>query len=343
MKRALITGIGGQDGIYLSNLLLDKGYEVHGLVRSVDRNPNIPGAAKLHEGDLVDTDSVRSIILESQPDEIYNLAAQSHVGTSFQVPEYTGNVTGLGVVRILDVIRAEGLDRHVRFYQASSSELYGLVQQVPQDEETPFHPRSPYGVAKLYAYWSVVIYREAYGIHASNGILFNHESPLRGEGFVTKKVAQGAARIAAGLDVKLSLGNLDAKRDWGHAREYVEAMWLMLQAVEPDDYVIATGVQASIRDFTTEAFRLVGIELTWQGSGVEEVGINQKTGQIVVDVNPEFYRVADVVNIVGNADKAARKLGWRPTLGMKEIVGEMVECELSSLRGHACLESSIVK
>ncbi len=328
MKKALITGVAGQDGIYLSRLLLEKGYEVHGMARAVDLPERVPSEVKLHMGDLVQTDRIREILGEVEPDEVYNLAAQSHVGESFRSAEYTGNVTGLGVVRLLDAIRELGLERKTKFYQASSSELYGLVQEVPQNEDTPFHPRSPYGVAKLYGFWTVVTYREAYEIHACNGILFNHESPLRGEGFVTRKISRGAARISLGLQDKLELGNLNAKRDWGHAKEFVEAMWLMLQAPGPDDFVIATGIQASIRDFAEQAFLAVGLKLKWEGSGVEEVGIDRATGRTLVQVNPQFYRVADVENIVGDASKAHRMLGWRPKVGLSELVSEMVEHDL---------------
>lgn len=319
MKTALITGITGQDGSYLAELLLDKGYEVHGITRRL----SVPGTQRidhllkdgriiLHEGDLTDSSTLQKIISEVLPDELYNLAAQSHVGTSFEAAEYTANVDALGVLRLLEAIRAAGIDDACRFYQASTSELYGKVQEVPQNEGTPFHPYSPYAVAKQYGFWSVKEYRDAYGMHASNGILFNHESERRGENFVTRKITRAAGRIACGLQQVLELGNLSSLRDWGYAKDYVECMWLMLQQDQPDDYVIATGVQHSVREFATWAFENVGISLEWEGEGVDEVGRNVSTGAIVVRVNPAFYRPTDVVDLLGDPSKAERVLGWNP-------------------------------
>ncbi|HJP84155.1 MAG TPA: GDP-mannose 4,6-dehydratase [Fimbriimonadaceae bacterium] len=339
MKTALITGISGQDGYYLAHLLSGKGYEVHG----VSRTPALVRDLEfvhLHGANLTDRNRLLELVEEVRPDEIYNLGAQSHVGSSFDQAEYTGDVDGLGVIRLLDSLRAAGLADRTRFYQASSSELYGLVQEVPQSESTPFHPRSPYGVAKLYAYWTVVTYREAYGIHASNGILFNHESPRRPTTFVTRKISQAAARISLGLQDKVSLGNLNARRDWGHAREYVEAMWRMLQHPAPDDYVVATGTQFSIRDFVAEAFRAVGIELEWEGEDVHEVGRDSKTGIVRVDVDPAFFRIADVENIVGDATKAKLNLNWEPKFTLKDIVCEMVESDLKLAESESLLMRS---
>lgn len=319
MKKALITGITGQDGSYLAEFLLEKGYEVHGIVRraSVSTTQRIDhllakNEVKLHEGDLSDSTSIIRIIKEVEPDEIYNLAAQSHVQVSFAAAEYTGNVDALGVLRILDAIHILGLDKKTKVYQASTSELYGKVEECPQNENTPFHPYSPYAVAKQYGFWMMREYREAYGIFASNGILFNHESERRGENFVTRKITLAAARIACGLQDHLELGNLDSLRDWGYAKDYVECMWLILQHREPDDFVIATGIQHTVRDFTTLAFKYVGIDLEWKGSGVEEKGYDKKTGKMLVCVNEEWFRPTDVVNLWGDPSKAKAVLGWNP-------------------------------
>ena len=319
MKKALITGITGQDGSYLAELLLSKGYEVHGLTRraSISNTARIDhllakNAITLHDGDLADSSSIIKILAGIRPDEIYNLAAQSHVGVSFDVPEYSGDVDALGVLRILDAIHTLGLDKTTRFYQASTSELYGKVEEVPQSETTPFHPYSPYAVAKQYGFWITREYRDAYGIYACNGILFNHESERRGENFVTRKITLAAGRIACGLQDKLYLGNLSSLRDWGYAKDYVECMWLLLQQDKPDDFVIATGVQHTVREFTTLAFAADGIELEWQGEGMDEKGIDKKTGKILVEVSPDFFRPTDVVNLWGNPTKARTVLGWDP-------------------------------
>ncbi len=317
MKKALITGITGQDGSYLAELLLEKGYEVHGIIRRVSmpntqRIGHILDSLIIHEGDLTDSSSIFRIIQKVQPDEIYNLAAQSHVQVSFEAAEYTGDVDALGVLRILEAVHSAGLDQTCRVYQASTSELYGKVEECPQDENTPFHPYSPYAVAKQYGYWMIRQYREAYGIFACNGILFNHESERRGETFVTRKITRAAGRIAVGLQDHLELGNLDSLRDWGYAKDYVECMWLILQQAEPDDYVIATGVQHTVREFTTLAFAHDGIELEWRGTGLDEKGYDRKTGKMMVCVNPKWYRPTDVVNLWGNPEKAKTKLGWNP-------------------------------
>ncbi len=339
MKKALITGITGQDGSYLAEFLLEKGYEVHGIKRRASsfntariehlyQDPHDPDVRfRLHYGDLSDTNSLTSIIQVVQPDEIYNLAAQSHVAVSFESPEYTANVDALGTLRMLDAIHTLGMARDVRFYQASTSELYGLVRETPQKETTPFHPRSPYGVAKLYAYWITVNYREAYGMFACNGILFNHESPVRGETFVTRKITRGLARLKVGLQDCVFLGNLDAKRDWGHARDYVEMMWMMLQQSEPDDYIIATGQQFSVRDFVNAAAVELGMKLTWHGSGADEQAFNER-GQRVVAVDPHYFRPAEVGTLVGDASKARAKLGWAPKVRFRELVAEMVAEDL---------------
>ena len=317
MKKALITGITGQDGSYLAELLLEKGYEVHGIIRrsSVPTTGRIDGILDkviLHEGDMTDSSSIMKIVLEVKPEEVYNLAAQSHVHVSFEAAEYTGDVDALGVLRILEAVHNAGLDKTCRIYQASTSELYGKVEECPQNEQTPFHPYSPYAVAKQYGFWMIRQYREAYGMFACNGILFNHESERRGETFVTRKITRAAGRIAVGLQDHLELGNLDSLRDWGYAKDYVECMWLILQQEEPDDYVIATGVQHSVREFTTLAFRNDGIELEWKGSGTEEKGYDKKTGKMLVCVNPKWYRPTDVVNLWGDPTKARTKLGWNP-------------------------------
>jgi GDPmannose 4,6-dehydratase len=339
MKKALITGITGQDGAYLAEFLLEKGYEVHGIKRRASsfntaridhlyQDPHDPDVRfRLHYGDLTDANSLTRVIQSVQPQEIYNLAAQSHVGVSFESPEYTADVDALGTLRILDAVQTLGMTRDVRFYQASTSELYGLVWETPQKETTPFHPRSPYGVAKLYAYWITVNYREAYGMYACNGILFNHESPVRGETFVTRKITRGLARIKVGLQDCVFLGNLDAKRDWGHARDYVEMQWLMLQQEEPDDFVIATGQQFSVREFVIAAATELGMKLTWRGQGADEQAFNER-GQRVVAVDPHYFRPAEVDALVGDASKARAKLGWEPKVSFRELVAEMVAGDL---------------
>ncbi len=340
-KVALITGVTGQDGAYLVELLLDKGYIVHGLKRRASmfntaridhlyRDPHEDGVRFfLHHSDLTDSTNLIRVIQQIQPDEIYNLAAQSHVAVSFEVPEYTANADALGTLRVLEAIRILGLEKKTRFYQASTSELYGLVQETPQTETTPFYPRSPYAVAKLYAYWITVNYREAYGLYACNGILFNHESPLRGENFVTRKITRALARIHLGLEKCLYLGNLDARRDWGHARDYVEMMWRMLQQEQPQDFVIATGVQYSVRDFVTLAAAKLGLNLRWEGSELSETGYDQD-GRAIVRVDERYYRPAEVETLLGDASLAHRKLGWRPTVTFDELVTEMIEEDLRS-------------
>ena len=327
-KVALITGITGQDGSYLAELLLEKGYEVHGIVRrasliNTHRIDHIYDRIKLHYGDLTDSTNLVRVIQQVKPNEIYNLGAQSHVKVSFEMPEYTGDVDALGTLRILEAVRLLGMEDRVRIYQASTSELYGLVQEVPQKETTPFYPRSPYGVAKLYGYWIVKNYRESYGLHASSGILFNHESPRRGETFVTRKITRGLSRISVGEQDVLSLGNLDARRDWGHAKDYVEAMWLMLQQDEPEDFVIATGIQYSVRDFVEEAAPYFGINIVWQGEGLDEIGVDKNTGRTVINVNPKYFRPAEVETLLGDATKAKEKLGWEPKISFKQLVEDM--------------------
>ena len=317
MKRALITGITGQDGSYLAELLLEKGYEVHGMTRraslpNTERIAHLLDKITLHDGDLSDSSSIIRILRLVRPEEVYNLAAQSHVQVSFDVPEYSGDVDALGVLRILEGIRILGMEKTCRFYQASTSELYGKVEEVPQRETTPFHPYSPYAIAKQYGYWMVKEYREAYGMFAVNGILFNHESERRGENFVTRKITRAAGRIACGLQDKLQLGNLDSRRDWGYAKDYVECMWLMLQHERPEDFVIATGVQHTVREFTTLAFAHDGIDLDWQGTGMEEKGIDRTTGKVLVEVNPAWFRPTDVDNLWGDPTKAKTVLGWNP-------------------------------
>jgi GDPmannose 4,6-dehydratase len=340
-KVALITGVTGQDGAYLAEFLLDKGYEVHGIKRrsslfNTDRIDHLyqdPHETNrkfvLHHGDMTDSSSLVRIIQQVQPDEIYNLAAQSHVAVSFEEPEYTANSDALGALRVLEAIRILGLEKKTRFYQASTSELYGLVQETPQKETTPFYPRSPYAVAKLYAYWITVNYREAYGIYACNGILFNHESPIRGETFVTRKITRALARIKLGLQDCLFLGNLDSKRDWGHAKDYVEMQWLMLQQETPDDFVIATGVQYSVRQFVDAAAKEIGINVTWKGTGVEEKGYDAQ-GKCIVQVDPRYFRPTEVETLLGDATKAREKLGWTPRTRFDELVAEMVREDLKA-------------
>ena len=328
MKVALITGITGQDGSYLAELLLEKDYEVHGIVRrssmiNTHRIDPIYNKIKLHYGDLTDATNIIRVIQQVKPDEIYNLGAQSHVKVSFETPEYTGQVDGLGTLRVLEAIRILGMEDKVRLYQASTSELYGLVQETPQTETTSFYPRSPYGVAKLYGYWIIKNYREAYGLHASSGILFNHESPRRGETFVTRKITQGLSRISVGLQNCLVLGNLDAKRDWGHAKDFVEAMWLMLQQDEPDDYVIATGEQRSVRDFVNAAAPFFGFKIEWRGEGLDEFGFDLRTKRTVVKVSDKYFRPSEVPSLLGDSTKAKEKLGWEPTTSFDSLVEDM--------------------
>lgn len=359
MKKALITGVTGQDGSYLAELLLQKGYEVHGIKRRASsfnteridhiyQDPHEPNVAlKLHYGDLTDSSNLTRIIEDVRPDEVYNLGAQSHVAVSFESAEYTADVDALGSLRILEAIRLLGLDSHTRFYQASTSELYGLVQETPQTEKTPFYPRSPYAVAKMYAYWITVNYREAYGMYACNGILFNHESPRRGETFVTRKITRGIANIAQGVESCLFLGNLDALRDWGHARDYVEMQWLMLQQEAPKDYVIASGQQISVREFVKMSAFYAGMELTFKGEGTEEVGIvsaldsnantQARVGDVVIRVDPRYFRPAEVETLLGDPSLAKRELGWQPSTSVDELCQEMVESDLILARQHALL------
>ena len=346
-KTALITGITGQDGAYLAELLLEKGYFVHGIKRRAssfntdridhlyqdphDKNVRL----RLHYGDLTDSTNLIRIIQEVQPDEIYNLAAQSHVAVSFETPEYTANSDAVGTLRLLEAIRILGLEKKTRFYQASTSEMFGKVQEIPQRETTPFYPRSPYGAAKVYAYWITVNYREAYGLFACNGILFNHESPLRGETFVSRKITRALTRIHLGLQESVHLGNLDARRDWGHARDYVRAQWLMLQQAEPEDFVIATGSQYSVRDFVAAAGAVLGMKLEWQGEGAEEVGVDSVTGHTLVRVDPRYFRPTEVETLLGDPTKAREKLGWSAETGFLELVTEMVESDLEVARRDA--------
>jgi GDPmannose 4,6-dehydratase len=346
-KVALITGVTGQDGAYLAQFLLGKGYAVHGVKRRssslntqrIDHLYHDPHERevkfRLHYGDVTDSTNLIRLIQEVQPNEIYNLAAQSHVQVSFETPEYTANADALGPLRLLEAIRILGLGDRMRFYQASTSELFGNAQEVPQRETTPFYPRSPYGVAKLYGYWITVNYREAYGFHASNGILFNHESPIRGETFVTRKITRAVAAIHLGLQEQLYLGNLDAKRDWGHAREYVKGMWLMLQQPEPDDYVLASGEAHSVRDFVEEAFRHVGREIQWQGAGAEEKGLDAKSGDVLVQVDPRYFRPSEVDLLIGDPTKAREKLGWHHSVSFSALVQEMVEADLETVKGES--------
>jgi GDPmannose 4,6-dehydratase len=361
MKKALITGVTGQDGSYLAELLLAKGYEVHGIKRRASlfntgridhiyQDPHVENNNFfLHYGDLSDTSNLNRIMCEVKPDEVYNLGAMSHVAVSFESPEYTADVDGIGTLRLLEAIRFLGLEKKTRFYQASTSELYGLVQETPQRETTPFYPRSPYAVAKLYAYWITVNYREAYGMYACNGILFNHESPRRGETFVTRKITRGLANIAQGLEQQLFLGNLDALRDWGHARDYVEMQWLMLQQDKPEDYVIATGRQYSVRHFIELAARELGIEIAWQGEGVNERGVIASitgdkapgvvVGQPIVAVDPQYFRPTEVDTLLGDPGKARKQLGWEPRTSFEAMVQEMVACDLDTARRHKLLAS----
>lgn len=340
MKKALISGITGQDGAYLAEFLLKKGYEVHGIKRrsssfNTDRidhlyqDPHEENARFfLHYGDLTDTSNLVRLIQQIQPDEIYNLGAQSHVQVSFEVPEYTADTDGLGTLRLLEAIRILKMEKKVRLYQASTSELFGKVQEIPQKETTPFYPRSPYACAKLYAYWIVVNYRESYGMYACNGILFNHESPIRGETFVTRKVTRAAARISLGLQDTLYMGNIDSKRDWGFAGDYVELMWLMLQQEKPDDYVMATGVTTTVRDFITMAFKEAGIEIEWKGTGIDEKGINKANGKVVVEIDPKYFRPAEVDLLIGDPSKAKKALGWQPKVQLPELVSMMVKNDI---------------
>jgi GDPmannose 4,6-dehydratase len=346
-KCALITGITGQDGAYLAEFLLDKGYSVHGVKRrassfNTDRIDHLyhdPHAAGiklyLHYGDLTDATNLIRIVQQTQPDEIYNLAAQSHVAVSFETPEYTANADALGTLRILEAIRLLGLGKKTRFYQASTSEMYGKVQETPQRETTPFYPRSPYGVAKLYAYWITVNYREAYGMYACNGILFNHESPIRGETFVTRKITRGLARIREGLDECLYLGNLDSLRDWGHAKDYVRAQWLMLQQDTPEDYVIATGEQHSVREFIERAAIHMGMQVEWRGSGVEEQGVDAKSGRSIIQIDPRYFRPTEVDALLGDPSKARTRLGWKAEISFDDLVQAMVESDLEIARRDA--------
>lgn len=346
MKKALITGVTGQDGSYLAELLLEKGYEVHGMTRraslpNTDRIQHILDKITVHDGDLSDSSSIQRIMSIVQPDEVYNLAAQSHVQVSFDVPEYSGDVDALGVLRILEAIRILGMEKTCRFYQASTSELFGKVEEVPQRETTPFHPYSPYAIAKQYGYWMVKEYREAYGMFAVNGILFNHESERRGENFVTRKITRAAGRIACGLQEKLELGNLDSKRDWGYAKDYVECMWLMLQHDKPEDFVIATGVQHTVREFTTLAFAHDGIELEWQGSGLDEKGIDKKTGKVLVSVNPAWFRPTDVDNLWGDPTKAKTVLKWNPqSTSYEQLCAIMAEHDLKLAKAEKAAQQA---
>ena len=359
MKKALITGITGQDGSYLAEFLLEKGYEVHGIKRRASsfntqridhiyQDPHVDNARfKLHYGDLTDSSNLTRILQEVQPDEVYNLGAQSHVAVSFEAPEYTADVDAMGTLRLLESIRFLGLEKHTRFYQASTSELYGLVQEIPQKETTPFYPRSPYGVAKLYAYWITVNYREAYGMYACNGILFNHESERRGETFVTRKITRGMANIAQGLEDCLFMGNMDALRDWGHAKDYVRMQWMMLQQDKPQDFVIATGVQYSVRDFVVRTTKELGITLAFEGEGVKEVGKvvaiegtdapALKVGQVVVQVDTRYFRPAEVETLLGDPSKAKQELGWVPEITLDQMIKEMVANDLSNAKQHALL------
>jgi len=349
-KTALITGITGQDGAYLAEFLLGKGYVVHGIKRrsslfNTDRidhlyqDPHLDNRQLvLHYGDLSDSCSLLHIIQKVQPDEIYNLGAQSHVKVSFEQPEYTANVDGLGALRLLEAIRIVGAEKKTRFYQASTSELYGLVQQTPQTEQTPFYPRSPYAVAKLYAYWITVNYREAYGMYACNGILFNHESPLRGETFVTRKITRGLARIKLGLQDKLYLGNLSAQRDWGHARDYIEMQWRMLQQDKPEDFVIATGIQHSVREFVALAAEIIGINLSWRGEGADEIGVDQ-SGATIVAVDPAYFRPTEVQSLLGDPAYAHERLGWKPSTTFEALVKEMIETDLQLARKDHLVKS----
>ncbi|MDC1007652.1 GDP-mannose 4,6-dehydratase [Gammaproteobacteria bacterium] len=342
-KKALITGITGQDGSYLAELLLSKGYEVHGIKRRsslinteridhIYQDKHLDGSNFfLHYGDLTDNLNLSKLIGTIQPEEVYNLGAQSHVAVSFDLPQYTADTDALGTLALLEAIRFNNLENKSKFYQASTSELYGKVQEIPQTEKTPFYPRSPYAVAKLYAYWIVVNYREAYGLHASNGILFNHESPRRGETFVTRKITRAAAAIEKGIQDKLYLGNLNAKRDWGHAKDYVEMMWMMLQMDEPDDYVVATNETHEVREFVSLAFKAINKEIIWEGEGIDEKGIDKSTGKVLVEVDPMYFRPTEVDLLIGDSSKAKDKLGWEPKIKFEELVSEMVESDLKKI------------
>ena len=347
MKTALITGITGQDGSYLAELLLEKGYEVHGLKRRsssfntgriehVLDNPRF----KLYDGDMTDSSNLTRLVKEIQPNEVYNLAAQSHVKVSWDCPEFTAETDAVGTLRLLEAIRMNGLEKKTKFYQASTSELFGLVQEPIQSEKTPFYPRSPYAVAKMYSYWIVVNYRESFGMFACNGILFNHESPRRGETFVTRKITMAATRIALGMQEKLSLGNLNAKRDWGHAKDYVEGMWRILQHETPEDFVLATGTTTSIREFVSMSFKELGIEIEWQGNGIDEKGINKATGKVIVDVNPQFFRPAEVELLLGDSAKARKKLGWKPTYDLQALCKEMIAYDLDLAKREKLLNDN---
>ena len=337
MKKALISGITGQDGSYLSEILLDKGYEVHGILRrsssfNTSRIDHIFDQLNLHYGDLVDSQSLSSLVSDIKPDEIYNLGAQSHVKVSFEIPNYTAQVDALGTLRFLEAIKSSGLSKTVKFYQASTSELYGLVQEMPQKETTPFYPRSPYGVAKLYGYWIVKNYREAYGMHASSGILFNHESPRRGETFVTKKITKGLSRIKKGIQEKITLGNIYAKRDWGHAKDFCKAMWLILQQDEPDDYVISTDQQVSVKDFINMCLEILDFDFEWKGEGLDEVCIDTKTGKVIIDISKNYFRPSEVETLLGDSTKAREKLNWKPTYDLKSLAKEMIEYDLEEIK-----------
>jgi len=337
MKKALISGITGQDGSYLSEILLEKGYEVHGILRrsssfNTSRIDHIFDQLKLHYGDLVDSQSLSSLVSDIKPDEIYNLGAQSHVKVSFEIPDYTAQVDALGTLRFLEAIRSCGLSKTIKFYQASTSELYGLVQEVPQKETTPFYPRSPYGVAKLYGYWIVKNYREAYGMHASSGILFNHESPRRGETFVTKKITKGLSRIKRGIQEKITLGNIYAKRDWGHAKDFCKAMWLILQQDEPDDYVISTDQQVSVKDFINMCLEILDFDFEWKGEGLDEVCIDTETGKVIIDISKNYFRPSEVETLLGDSTKARKQLNWKPTYDLKSLAKEMIEYDLEEIK-----------
>ena len=341
MKKALITGITGQDGAYLAEFLLNKGYDVHGIKRrsslfNTDRvdhlyhDPHEPDVRfKMHYGDMTDSTNLIRIVQEVQPDEIYNLAAQSHVKVSFETPEYTANADATGALRLLEAIRVLGMEKKTKFFQSSSSEMYGKAQEVPQTEKTPFYPRSPYAIAKLYAYWITINYREAYDIFACNGILFNHESPIRGETFVTRKITRAVARIKLGLEKNLFIGNLDASRDWGHAKDYVRGMWQIMQQQEPEDFLLATGRSVAVRDFTTMAFSEAGIDIEWNGKGLDEKGINKATGDIIVKVDAKYFRPTEVDHLIGDYSKAKKKLGWEPTLTLEDLVKDMVASDIA--------------
>lgn len=343
MKKAIITGITGQDGSYLAEFLYEKGYEVHGIIRRgssfntwrIDhlyKDPHYAERFFLHYGDLTDSTNLIRLIKKIEPDEIYNLGAQSHVKVSFDVPEYTANSDALGILRILEAVRLLDMTKKVKIYQASTSELYGKIQETPQTEKTPFYPRSPYGVAKLYAYWIIKNYREAYDMYACNGILFNHESPRRGQTFVTRKVTMGLAKIKMGKQDKIYLGNLEAKRDWGYAKEFVEAMWLMLQQEKPEDYVIATGETHSVRELVEEACKALGIEIEWKGKGIDEIGIDKKTGKTIIEIDPEYFRPTEVDLLIGDGSKAQKELGWKPKTKFKDLVKLMAEADLEVVK-----------